>query len=323
MRLVIASKKYIGKKLAQPIKTSTGILFAHIGTELTQQVIDKIKTMGINYIYIEEPFAHDVVITPVFEDNTKTTLLNNLIRLYTQIQKNQSIDIRLLAQIVIMIQDEINLTENAFLFRDIFKNEIEELAFHSIEVAIYCFAIARNNNMKYQDIEKLIASAILHDIGKLVKNSNSSTHHEMAVNIIRTNITISPVIYIPILHLHEKIDGSGPYKIKGDKLHVHAQILHIANNYSNLAQKESDINQRIEIFNMEASNRYDLELFKKANEILYCYPNGIMVELTNAKVGIVIKQNVGFPSRPLIVTTQGEVINLLHETTTFIKKTIN
>ncbi|ONI45928.1 hypothetical protein AN641_02835 [Candidatus Epulonipiscioides gigas] len=321
MRLVIASKKHIGKKLAYPIRTYTGLLFLPAGKELTDSIITKIKHLGITYIYIEETFSDEVVMEPVFEDIVKLDLLTDLINMYTQIKKTKVINDRLLLQIINMIIDESNINENSVLYRNPTKEQIDEIAAHSLEVAIYCIAICRNRRTKYQDIEKIVASAILHDIGKLILDSKPPL--ERALNMMRANTTISPLVYVPVLHIHEKIDGSGPYKIKGDKLHLHAQILHIANNYSNLVQQVLDINQRIEVFNMEASTRYNFEIFKKAAEVLYCYPNGLMIELTNSVTGIVAKQNIGFPLRPIIITKTGTVIDLMKEPTLFIKEIID
>ncbi|WP_305767773.1 HD-GYP domain-containing protein [Candidatus Epulonipiscium viviparus] len=321
MRLVIASQKHIGKKLAYPIRTNKGLIFMPQGRELTASIITRIRNLGITYIYIEEKFSDEVVIELIFEDPIKLEILNNLSSFYSSIKKNGIINERLLTQTIRMIIENINLNENAILYKEPSKDEIEQLSLHSLEVAIYCISISKNRRIRFQDIENITSSALLHDIGKL--KDAQKPHLEIALDLIKNNATFSPMVYVPILHIHEKIDGTGSYKVTGTKLHPHSQILHIANNYSNLIDKVTDINQRIEMMNMEASSRYDLNLFKQAMEVLYCYPNGLMVELTNSEQGLVCRQNIGFPSRPIIISNEGKIIDLMKEPTLFIKEIID
>ncbi|OON93146.1 MAG: hypothetical protein ATN31_01065 [Candidatus Epulonipiscioides saccharophilum] len=322
MRLVVASHNHVGKKLAYPIRTNRGLLFMPHGKELTEILISRIQNLGVTYIYVEEKFSEEVIMELSFEELIKEDIIKHLTSLYINIQKTQIVDERLVHFLVQLILNNINLSENAVFYREPTDNEYDKLALHSLEVAFYCINIAKHRRMRIQELEKIIASALLHDIGKLLDDTRGS-HEERAVNILRRNPNIAPLVYVPILHLHEKIDGTGKFKVPKDKLHVHSQILHLTNNYSNHIEKFSDINQRVEMMNMEAGTRYDLKVFKNAMEVLYCYPNGLMVTLTNATQGLVCKQNIGFPSRPVIVRLDGHVIDLMKEPTIFIKEIIS
>ncbi|OOB80577.1 MAG: hypothetical protein BEN19_04160 [Epulopiscium sp. Nuni2H_MBin003] len=254
----------------------------------------------------------------VFEETIKKTILAKLKLLYLQVQKKRTINENLLKDIVNLIKFNVNINENAVLFKDIIANDkVSDISMHSLEVAVLCIRAMKNARVGYDAVEKIMYSSILHDIGKLVDNTEN--HRRTAFDMIKASTSLSPVVYIPILHIHEKIDGSGPEKVKAESLHINAQVLHIANNYSNLLAKIPSPDEAVERLQADALRKFDLAIFNKAIEVFYCYPNGVKVELTTGDKALVIQQHVGFPTRPVIVTDDGTNIDMMESPSIFIK----
>jgi diguanylate cyclase (GGDEF)-like protein/putative nucleotidyltransferase with HDIG domain len=125
---------------------------------------------------------------------------------------------------------------------------------HSKKVTNYALALAKVLEMDKDETLKVETCAMLHDIGKMSINSellNKSgeltnkeweiikTHPALGANIVKQ---IPQLAYCadPILHHHEKYDGSGyPDGLKGDKIPIVSRILAIANEFAVMTSDRS------------------------------------------------------------------------------------
>lgn len=117
---------------------------------------------------------------------------------------------------------------------------------HSVRVAQYCLAIAKQLSWSKQDCLNLYYTALLHDIGKIgipdsilnkpVKLTDEEyrlvrNHPIMGANILRP-ITMVPQICDGAKYHHERYDGKGyPYGLKGNDIPYIARIIGIADAY--------------------------------------------------------------------------------------------
>jgi len=117
---------------------------------------------------------------------------------------------------------------------------------HSESVARYASLIARELDLPGQQVEGIRVAGILHDIGKLVLDSNllsKTTHlepHEWEVirehpkigaTILESAVLPWPVIPL-VYHHHERYDGSGyPEGIAGTDIPLGARILAVADSF--------------------------------------------------------------------------------------------
>jgi len=117
---------------------------------------------------------------------------------------------------------------------------------HSIRVATYSEAVAREMKLNEYDIEIIKNLANLHDIGKIqvdLSILNKPTvlseedwqevkkHPEVGYEIVK-EITFLKDAASAILYHHEKIDGSGyPRGLKGNQIPLFAKILCVADSY--------------------------------------------------------------------------------------------
>ncbi|MBI5058079.1 MAG: HD domain-containing protein [Nitrospirae bacterium] len=117
---------------------------------------------------------------------------------------------------------------------------------HSIEVAQYATAIAREMGLSELEIETLRVAALLHDIGKIgtydVILDKPDTLTDEEFSLIRTHTIKGEEILRPIKGLdkilpivrshHEKVNGAGyPDGLKGDEIPFLARILCVADSF--------------------------------------------------------------------------------------------
>ncbi|MDY9921126.1 MAG: diguanylate cyclase [Synergistota bacterium] len=124
------------------------------------------------------------------------------------------------------------------------KYEKEEI--HSEKVTDYCIKTGKALGLSKKEISELKAEALLHDIGKIVippelikKTERLSEeeydlikmHPEKGYQILKSIDEYSSIVD-PILHHHERWDGSGyPEGLKKDEIHLHSRIINVADAY--------------------------------------------------------------------------------------------
>lgn len=322
MRLVLLNDKQLGKILANTIYSKGGVIFIKAGVMLTENIIERLKQIGVITAYIEDDNT-EIILEEVIESNAKINILENIKKLFQTIKKTKWIDESQVNEIRKSILNKINISENSFYINNYLNNdELSELALHTLEVIIYTIKISSYRQFLSNKIETIMTSALLHDIGKLFDNSGKP-HNQIAYELIKSNTHFGSTVFIPVLHLHERVDGKGYFGINADKLYENSQILHIANNYSNFSKSALMPYEVIEYISSDALDRFDQQIFKDSINAFYSYPNGVNVVLNDGTQGIVFKQNKGFPSRPVIsigIGNNKRNIDLTQNLTTFIQK---
>lgn len=327
MKLVVVKENLVGEVLANPIYTENGILFLNKGNEISQKLIMKLKHMGVNTIYIEDG-NDEITLQEMLPTPVKLQIISSLKKIFQEIKERKYVAYDSIFTIANNIIENINLYENAALINNlILDDEISKLAIHSLDVATIAIIIGIKKKLKMDRVIRLGMAALLHDIGKLF--SDNSEHTKIAREIVKGNTFFSPTVYMAIYYLYEREDGSGPRGIKGDKLHEYVKILGICNEYINsICGKKSMLpHEAIEKITAQSTTKFDKEIFKDFINSIYCYPNGLQVELNNGLSGIVVMQNNGATMRPVLLINQDNsyyFCNLLDESnlTLFIEKVI-
>ncbi|MFH0926893.1 MAG: HD domain-containing phosphohydrolase, partial [bacterium] len=125
---------------------------------------------------------------------------------------------------------------------------------HSERVAFYSQKLAEAAGLHKERQEIVRRAALLHDIGKIglpdsILNKKGclnedefnfvKKHEIMSAEILKPIEAFAPLIS-PILHHHEKYDGTGyPYGLAGDMIPIEAQIISIADVYDALTTGRS------------------------------------------------------------------------------------
>lgn len=300
MKLVLANDNLIGEFLASPIYTENGMMFLSKGSKIGETAISRLKKMGVTTIYVED--GNDAInLQEVLPTEVKFQSLKLLKEVFEEIKNKNYINESKVVNIIQDIMKNINLSENAALVNNLAPNDdLSKLAVHSLNVTILTLMVCIHKKFDEKKLLKIGVAALLHDIGKLYVNGNQ--HVIKAVELLKKNPAFMSTTYMAIYYLYEREDGSGQFGILGEKIHEFTKILSICNEYIKYTTGDNPLlpHVAIEKIAAESVSKFDKDIYSDFTQSLYCYPNGLQVKLNNGQEGIVVMQNSGFTTRPIL-----------------------
>ncbi|OEH85915.1 metal-dependent phosphohydrolase [Desulfuribacillus stibiiarsenatis] len=352
MRYVSLDTVEPGHVLARSIYASDSRTLLQQGVHLTVGMINQLRRVGVQMIYIESKYTDDVKIEDVVSEETRRQAMSNLASAVQCVQGGKEINVKDINNTVNNIIDEILKNKEVLLHLSDIRTEDNELFVHSQNVCIMSILIGIKLGLTQTQLKDLAMGAILHDIGKVVKDqagtqdkkkipsyaSKDDDHTWKGFNLLRKRHDITTVAaHIPLQH-HEHIDGTGfPRGIEGAEIQPLAKIVAVANHFdnliSNIAGNEMLLpHEACEIIMGYTNSRFDHKVVVKFLESVALYPTGSSVLLSTGDAGIVINQHNGLPARPIVRVIRKysqedqdpEIfeIDLAKETTIFIKRVL-
>jgi putative nucleotidyltransferase with HDIG domain len=228
--LAAVDDKLIGQKISMPVYMPNGLILLNEGATISGNGIKKMKDMGINTVYIKDE-NDNIVIEEVLPTQIRLSINRQLEEVFNDVSKKRYLNCGAVTRIVDDIIDNINISENAFIFNNIGKKEEStNLCEHSLNVAILSIIIGKNKQYDIKKLTNLGIGALLHDIGKLFDKGKD--HAKLGYEFVRDTNQFSPTSTICIYEHHENEDGSGyPEGKKGEKIYEFAKIVSICNDY--------------------------------------------------------------------------------------------
>lgn len=342
----LASTKYVisGAILAQSIYNENGIVLIQKGIRLTDKMLKRLLSNGITYIYIEDESTNDILVESVFSDKLRSEATVTIKETFTELRNSGLMERSYiiekkrnkLAGIIQQIIEEIQGNEKSLsLLTDIFISD-NYIFHHSLNVTIYSLAIGVE--MKYSDrqLTELGIGAILHDIGKIFidpevlnkpdKLSDEEfeivkNHTTKGFDFLRKQMNMSEVICNCAFQHHERLDGSGyPQGLKSDEIHPYAKLIGIADVFdavtSNRVYRAAMLpHEGLEILYGGAINLFDKHMIEAFKKSIVVYPDGLTLDLSDGKQGVVIRQNNYICDRPVIriIRENGQKLNMPYE----------
>ncbi len=171
------------------------------------------------------------------------------------------------------------------------------------------------------DVRELGIGAILHDIGKtqvpikiLNKKGRLSEeefgeikkHAVYGAEMLKKNISMSSSVIKIVEQHHERVDGKGyPYGLNGNQISKYAKIVCICDVYDAVSndrcyRQKFNPNDAYELILSGSGTNFDEEFVKGFRNTFAIFPLGCCVKLSSGEEGYIIRQNKGFPDRPVI-----------------------
>ncbi len=189
---------------------------------------------------------------------------------------------------------------------------------HSINTALIAMDFMKNvKNTECSTVE-MGAAALLHDAGISALNLDFQwdekptpdfvEHVKKSVEILN-DIKAPEVIKTIVAQHHERIDGKGyPEGISGKAMLVASQILSLCESFERIAcEYHNDskttgnaLNNYVQATLQQYRTAFQPDILKAFISMRGFYPDGTMVELTNRSICLVVKQNEGFPLKPVV-----------------------
>lgn len=321
MRLEFINRVKDKDILGKNILTSDGGVLLRAGVQLTNQYIDKLRELGVIYVYIEDDRLDDVMV----DDEELSKLKQVTMKSMDKIIKNLNNSNKSQAKDSLKVVE--NLIEYIIGSADVNKSLYDIHTYdnytyvHSIDTGIMAAFLGQSLGFKEGDLKELGKGGILHDIGK-TKISDSiickqgqltdseylevKNHPIYGREILNKHMHISDIVLKSVEQHHEKVDGTGyPYGLSGNEISRYGKIVGICDVYDAISndrsyRKKFSPNDAYELILAGAGSSFDNQIVLKFKETFAIYPLGCCVRLSNDVEGYVIRQNKGFPDRPVI-----------------------
>ncbi|MCY6959341.1 HD-GYP domain-containing protein [Clostridium brassicae] len=321
MRLEFINRVKENDILGKNILTNDGNILLRAGIKLTNKYISKLRELGVLYVYVEDERLNDVMV----EDERLLKIKQIYMKSMSNIVKSLNMEHRVETRDSLRVVE--NLVEYIIDCGDVDKSLTDIKTYdnytyvHCIDTCIMATFLGISMNYSESELKELAIGAVLHDIGKtkvpykIINKREPLTKEEMqeirnhpiyGKEILEKNMQISMDIIKAVEQHHERVDGSGyPNGLKGYEISRFARIVSICDVYDAVSnnrvyRKKMPPNEAYELILGGSGTLFDEEIVKNFKNIFAIYPLGCCVKLSNNIEGYVIKQNKGFPDRPVI-----------------------
>ncbi|HHV71240.1 MAG TPA: HD-GYP domain-containing protein [Clostridia bacterium] len=324
MRKVAMALVKPGEKLAKTIYGADGTVLLSAGIQLKERYIKRLKDFGIPYVYIEDSISEGIVVPDLVQETTRIESVRIMRESLKNVQLNGKLtskDLKQIKKIVNDIVDEILYNKGVLIgLSDI--RAVDEYTYgHSVNVCVMSTVIGIALGYNQLRLRDLALGAILHDVGKckipkeLINKPGTltkeefeliKTHPEEGFNIIRQHDEISSLVAHVAYQHHEHVDGTGyPRSLSGKDIHEFAKIVALTDVYDALVtdrpyRKGILPHEAAEIIMASSGTHLEEKIVTTFLRNIALYPNGSIVRLTTGQVGIVVDQNRGANSRPIV-----------------------
>ncbi|WP_077624936.1 HD-GYP domain-containing protein [Sediminibacillus massiliensis] len=328
MRLVHTKSIDPGTKLAKAVYNEKGKILIQKNIELTRRMLNRLIQYNITYVYIKDAFTDDIEVNPPVSEEVRIEAYQMIKSTFSDFNKesfhsnsflfdNSSRMNNIVQEILRQIQ---NQDEVVSILSDVFVND-NYVFNHSLNVTIYSLALGTELGLNRSKLEELGLGAMLHDVGKmfipqniLQKQSRLTEeefeiikgHTESGFEFLRNTPNVPLLAAHCAFQHHERIDGSGyPRGLKDKEIHPHARLLGIADVFdavtSDRVYRDAMLpHEGLEILYAGAGTLFDKELVEAFRRTIAVYPNGLTVELSDGRTGVVARQNNNLCERPVI-----------------------
>lgn len=190
---------------------------------------------------------------------------------------------------------------------------------HSIDVGTTAMLIGKQIGLGDDQLRDLVSGGILHDLGKMdipksilekpARLSNEEfevikTHPVHGFERIK-DTNVSDDVKEAVLQHHENVDGSGyPQGLTSDQINPYAKVMTISDVFDALLSDRpykigKQPNETIEMM-YAMTHKFDKAFLNNFMHVVIAYPSGSIVNLSNEFTCRVVRQNMGYPLRPVV-----------------------
>ncbi|KGX86690.1 HD-GYP domain-containing protein [Pontibacillus litoralis] len=329
MRLKSTFSLRPGDELAKRIYNENDQILVQSGIALTQRMINRLQELGIPYVYIEDEATYGIETTFPISERARKEAIHTIQDTFSIVEDERESSKRFISsktseQINKVVQnmlaeiqknkEVVNLLSDVFVFDDyIFK--------HSLNVTIYSLTLGMQLKLSRNELQLLGFGAMLHDVGKITvprdilmkadkltsgEFEHVKRHCEEGFNLLRNVETVPLVVAHCAFQHHERLDGSGyPRGLGKDDIHLFSKIIGIADVFdavtSNRVYRKAMLpHEGLEILYAGAGSLFEKHMIEAFRRGIAVYPNGLTVELSDGRIGIVARQNKDVSDRPFI-----------------------
>lgn len=325
MKTILVSSLKNNEKLSYDITDANGSILIKAGTIITQQHIKRLQDNGIYIIQLPDNNADMIKYKEQLKDkymeNLKYSALENIPDAFDGILNNSKENLKPLKNDIFKMVDHViregSITTNLFEI----KSFDDYTYVHCIDTCIMSIFLGSACGLKKSEINELALAAALHDIGKIKIPNNiinkASKLNDDEFDMIKKHPYYGQILVsdIPGISLsirnavgqhHERYDGKGyPKGLSHNHINFFARIISVCDVFTAVSANRSyrqrfQPNDAYELILTGSGSQFDPEIVKQFKDAFSIYPIGCSLRLSNGMSGVVIKQNLGFPDRPIV-----------------------
>lgn len=344
MRLISTKVLQPGMVIGRTIWNEAGRPLLHEGVVASNQIADRLLQLNVQYVYINDEISHDINIVEAVPMLVRRKAVEKITDSFSILKNQKNADltycldqeskhfgciIEQLLESIVKSEEMITVLSDAFIYD-------EYIYQHSLQVAIYSIAIAREMKYTSDEIRQIGIGAMLHDVGKmlipqdilnkpgLLTNEEydiMKLHTKYGFDLLRNLHTISLLSAHCAFQHHERLDGSGyPRGLVDFEIHPYAKIIAVADVFdavtsNRVYRKKMLPSHGMEIIKQGIGTLYDEKVVKAFQKCIAIYPNGTVVLLSDDRRGIVSRQNHSATEKPWIriFEENGEILPATYE----------
>lgn len=351
MRLVKLDQLTGNEILAKAVLTEDYQELLAEGTQIKLGYLPKLVDLGITEVFVKDNEV-EAQAKAILKKEVSTTCkekVKEIISKHTYKNTKGMEEITTAAEnIITNIVDDDNVVEQIY---DI-KERSSDLYEHSLSTCSMAVLVGLKMKLKQDQVHDLGVGCLLHDIGlryvtidySNVDIENSETeketeeYHKHTVygySALKNEEWLSKKSKEIILCHHEREDGSG-YPLRAKELPVEIKIASLCDYFDEsicgIGYQRKKVYEVVEYLKNFKGLLFDARVVDVLLDFIAVYPSGSKVMINTGEIAVVIKQNSGFPERPVIqiVTSKSgdsiekaEELDLLKANNIFIDKVIN
>ncbi|CAM4233298.1 MAG: HD-GYP domain-containing protein [Paenibacillus macerans] len=327
MRLIPVGSLQAGMKLGKKIYNEDGVVLLSENAELTDAIIRRLKSHGLDFVYIADPRTDDVVVNDMIEDETRRHALSEI---RTQFRNWATPAVKGVVYpylgkkftgVIESILDDLSARNDAMIMMMNINSMDHYLYRHSLNVCVYTLLLGQIHGYSKDELTMLGLGAMLHDVGKtklplsLLNKPSRLTdeefkqiqlHPELGFKMLKDEPGIPLISAHCAYQHHEKIDGSGyPRGLRGEEIHEFARWIAITDAYDAMTthrvyRKAMLPHQALEVLYAGCGDWYEKSKLEVFRDRVAIYPLGMTVKLSTGESGVVVKINGHMPQRPVV-----------------------
>lgn len=319
MRLLRIEELTGNERLARPIITEGYFELLAEGTLLKSEYISKLKEIGISEVFVDDGIINPQYVKLIRDEVSEKCVekVKNILARHT-IGHNKDYSGKIgedIENIVESILSEEKIVEQIYDIRE----RSADLYEHSINTCALSMLIALKMNLPKARVREIGIGCLLHDIGlryislpfenkPLEKMSDSELeefkkHTVYGYSALESEKWLSKESLDIILYHHERLDGSG-YPLKATDFSNGVRIVMVCDFFDEaicgITQERRKVVDVVNYLRVNSRRRFDAEIVKILLDFTAAYPAGTVVLTSDGDKAVVIRQNRGFPEKPVL-----------------------
>ncbi|KIL46448.1 hypothetical protein KP77_25750 [Jeotgalibacillus alimentarius] len=329
MRLISVKVLRAGMVLGHTIYNVNDKPLLQAGVTLTQAMVDRLRLLRVQYVYIADGKSEGIDVKESVPVHVRQETIREIKDSFSSIQTSSKKDMTAMLadkagkiqNVLKNIMSEMDANQDLMMILSDAYLYDSYIFHHSYNVTLYTLAIGKQLKLPVKQLEQLGLGAMLHDIGKTMINEEIlmkegpltdeefeeiKKHTVHGFELLKNLHNVSLLTAHCAFQHHERLDGSGyPRGLKAADIHPYAKILAVADVFdactSNRVYRGKMLPaDALEILLAGSGTLFDPVVIKAFQMGIAIYPNGLTVQLSDGRKGIVAQQNKGMSTRPVI-----------------------